>query len=417
VTSFWFISAPLPGHADWGGMLKTAQVLRAKGHSVLWVSQSPLGPMVQKAGIDFAPVTETGWLWPPPPLPDPKSLQPAQAIFLRYKRALDTWLSEDLIPPAVEALTGLAKERGTPDVIVSDPFLTAAAFTAEALNVPLAVAGWPAGQPLDEDRLLAVQAELGRISRERLERLSGQLGLRGVNFSSGATPSVQSPHLHVSFFSRRWYQADPDFLPQTEFVGGSPTPPQSPVPDWLAAIPPETPLALITLGSTFTGDLGFFSWAAQAAARLGLVPIVVLGGNPIDPAEKARLKAALPAHTRLLTWVDYDHVFPRLKVIVHHGGMGTTHRAVIQGVPQVVVPHAADQRGQARRVAQAKVGLNLSANDVQSGQLLPAIRAVTTDKRILDNAAQLALEFAALGGPPRAAQLMLRVAQGSAASR
>lgn len=417
MASFWFVSAPLPGHVDWGGMLKTAQALREIGHRVLWISQPQLRQLVESAQIDFAPVAETGWLWPPPPMPDPKSLPPGQAVFLRYKRALDTWLSEELIPPAVEALIGLARERGAPDVIVSDPFLTAAAVAAEALNVPLAVAGWPAGQPLDEDRLFAVQSELGRISRERVERIARQLGLNAVNFSSGATPSVQSPHLHVSYFNRKWYQADPDFLPQTAFVGGSPTPPQSAIPEWLATIPVETPLALITLGSTFTGDLGFFSWAAQAAARLGLVPIVVLGGNPIDPEEKARLKAALPAHTRLLTWIDYDHVFPRLKVIVHHGGMGTTHRAVIQGIPQVVVPHAADQRGQARRVAQAKVGLNLSAHDVQSGQLLPAIRAVTTDMRVLDNARQLASEFAALGGPPKAAKLLLRVAQGSMVSR
>jgi UDP:flavonoid glycosyltransferase YjiC (YdhE family) len=136
-----------------------------------------------------------------------------------------------------------------------------------------------------------------------------------------------------------------------------------------------------------------------------------VGRNPIPAEEKARLKARLPPATRLLTWVDYDHVFPHLKVIIHHGGMGTTHRAAIQGIPQVVVPHAADQRGQARRVAEAKVGLNLSAHDVMSGQLLPAIQAVTSDARVIENAQQLAADLAALGGPPRAAELLLRVAE------
>ncbi len=407
---FWFVSAPLAGHLDWGGLLKTAQAVQTMGHDVVWVSQPPIAPLVGAAGIDFAPIAETGWLWPPPPMPDPRSLKPAEAIFLRYRRALDTWLSEAIIPPAVEALVDLASERGKPSAIVTDPFLTAAAFAAEALDVPLIVGGWPAGQPLDEDRLFAVQAELGRISRERIERLQARLDLGGVNFSTGATPSIQSPHLHISYFSRTWYQADPDFLPQTRFVGGTITPPQSPTPDWLNAIPADAPLALITLGSIFTGDLGFFSWAAQAAARLGLLPVVVLGRNPIAPEKKAELKAALPSHTRLLNWIDYDHIFPRLKVIIHHGGMGTTHRAVVQGIPQVVVPHAADQRGQARRVAQAKVGLNLTAHDVSQGQLLPAIRAVTSDPNVLANAATLAAEFAALGGPTRAAQLLIQIA-------
>ncbi|MCC7446411.1 MAG: glycosyltransferase family 1 protein [Anaerolineae bacterium] len=411
MASFWFVSAPLAGHLDWGGLLKTAQAVQAAGHDVVWVSQPPIAPLVSAAGIAFAPIAETGWLWPPPPMPDPHTLKPAEAVFLRYRRALDTWLSEDLIPPAVEALIALAQERGTPAALVTDPFLTAAAFAAEALDVPLIVGGWPAGQPLDADRLLAVQAELGRISRERLHRMQTRLGLRGINFSTGATPSVQSPHLHISYFSRTWHQADPDFLPQTHFVGGTITPPQPPAPDWLTAIPTDVPLALITLGSAFTGDLGFFSWAAQAAARLDLLPIVVLGRNPIAPEQKAALKAALPPHTRLLNWIDYDHVFPRLKVIIHHGGMGTTHRAIVQGIPQVVVPHAADQRGQARRAAQAKVGLNLTAHDVAQGQLMPAIRAVTTDPKVLANAAALAAMFAGLGGPTRAAQLMIRVAE------
>src|SRR4051812_44257611 len=192
MASFWFISAPLPGHLDWGGMLKTAQVLRDAGHDVLWVSQPPLASSLAAAKLEFAPIAETGWLWPPPPMPDPKTLKPAEAVFVRYRRALDTWLSEDLIPGAVEALVTLAQERGKPDLIVSDPFLTAAALAAEALDVPLAVTGWPAGQPLDEDRLFAVQSELGRISRERIERLQTKLGLQGVNFSTGATPSVQS---------------------------------------------------------------------------------------------------------------------------------------------------------------------------------------------------------------------------------
>lgn len=403
---FWFVSAPLAGHIDWGGMWQTARALMAAGHTVLWVSQPPLAPLIESKGIAFAPVPETGWLWPPPPVPDLRAMNPVEAMFLRYRRALDTWLSEDLIPPAVEALIALAGARGAPDLIVTDPFLSASAFAAEALDVPLVVAGWPAGPPLEAERMHAVQADLARISQERIARLKAHLGLKGVNFSEGPTPAVQSPRLHVSYFSPEWYAGDPPFLAQTRFVGGAPAPPESQPPAWLTDIPPETSLALITLGSAFTGDLGFLSWAAQAAARLEMVPIVVLGGNPIAPAEKDRLKASLPAGTRLLNWIDYDHVFPRLRVIVHHGGMGTTHRAAIQGIPQVVVPHAADQRGQARRVALAKVGLHLTAHDVRNGQLLPAIRAVCTDAQVRDNARRLAAALAAFGGPARAAGLI-----------
>ncbi len=411
MAKFWFVSAPLPGHLDWGGFLRTAQALQAAGHAVIWVSAPPIAGMVQDSGISFGSIPETGWLWPLPP-PDLDGLPPDEAIRLRYSRALDTWLTADLIAPAVEALLALAAETGAPDVIAGDPFLTAAALAAEVLDVPLAVCGWPALPPPDETGLLPIQRELGRQAQDRIGTLAARFGLDGTNFGGGLTPAIQSPHLHISYFSRYWHQSDPEFLPQTVFVGGEPGPPVGAPPFWLAAIPDKAPLGLVTLGTVFTGDLGFFAWAAQAMARLGIVPLVVLG-RPLPPAEKNQLKAALPGGTRLLNWVDYDHVFPRLQVIVHHGGMGTTHRAVVHGIPQVVVPHAADQRGQARRVAQAKVGLNLTAHDVRNGRLPPAIQAVATDPAVLDTARKLAGRFAELGGPRQAAALLVDLASGA----
>jgi MGT family glycosyltransferase len=403
----WFVSAPLHGHLDWGGFLKTAQALQANGHDVTWVSEGLIGGAVTTAGVPFAPVRRTGWLWPLPSIPDLSTIRPDEAITLRYRRALDTWLTEALVAEAVEALSELADDIGKPDLIATDPFLTAAALVAEKLAVPLVVCGWPAMRVLDAEMLYPVQTTLAQESRERIARLCERFGLEGMNFAQGPTPSILSPHLHISYFSEGWYKADEaSLLPQTLFVGGRPTPPHDALPQWLIDIPEEVPLALVTLGSVFTGDLGFFSWAAQAVARLHYLPVVVIGRNPIAPEEKDRLKKALPAATRLLNWVEFAQVLPRTRLIIHHGGMGTTHAAILHAVPQLVVPHAADQRGQARRVAQAKVGLNLTAHDVKNGLLLQGARALSQDERVKANARKLAEEFAALGGPARAAEVL-----------
>jgi UDP:flavonoid glycosyltransferase YjiC (YdhE family) len=40
---------------------------------------------------------------------------------------------------------------------------------------------------------------------------------------------------------------------------------------------------------------------------------------------------------------NHARLFPRCKVIVHHGGAGTTHSAIRAGVPSVIVPHVSDQ--------------------------------------------------------------------------
>lgn len=408
--NFWFVSAPLHGHLDWGGFLKTAQALAARGHNVRWISETPIGNAVVSAGIQFTPVKRTGWLWPPPPAPDLSTLKPAEAVMLRYRRALDTWLSEDLVGEAVTNLVDLANEIGKPDVIVTDPFLSAAALAAEILGVPLAVCGWPAQRELDDDFLFPVQKSLGQESQGRIERLCARFGLKGEYFANGPTPSILSPLLHISYFNGLWYAADENnILPQTLFVGGMPTPPQDAPPAWLTDIPENAPLALITLGSVFTGDLGFFSWAAQAVARLRYIPIVVIGRNPIEPEKKAELKAALPPNTRLLNWVSFDHVLPRTKLMIHHGGMGTTHATVIHGIVQMAVPHAADQRGNARRIAQAKVGLNLTAHEVRHGALLEGATALSKDTKVQSDARQLAADFAALGGANRAAEALEQI--------
>ena len=125
MAKFWFVSAPLYSHTDWGGFLETAQALEARGHEVLWLSEAPLEQAIIQQGMAFRAIRKTGWLWPPPPPPDLSQILPQDAVTLRYTRALDTWLSEDLVGEAVEAFLDLEDEIGRPDAIVSDPFLSA----------------------------------------------------------------------------------------------------------------------------------------------------------------------------------------------------------------------------------------------------------------------------------------------------
>ena len=412
MAKFWFVSAQLYSHTDWGGFLKTAKVIKQQGHDVIWVSQESLRSAIESHGIPFKAIAETGWLWPPPPPPDFSTIHPQEAVKLRYTRALDTWLSEELVAQGVECLLDLEDRIGKPDAIVTDPFISAAALAAEKLDVPLIVAGWPATANLDEQALFPVQRDLSSDSMQRILRLCEKFGLEGINFSKGTAPAIRSPHLHITYFTPEWYAAEQELmLPQTQFVGGRRQIPTDAPPQWLSAIPEDVPLAMITLGTVFTGDLGFFSWAAAAAAAAGLLPIVVLGWANFDPEKKDELKRVLPSGTRLLNFAPFDHVLSRCKLMIHHGGMGTTHYAIVHGLRQIIVPHAADQRIQAQRVAQAKLGLNLTAFDVQKGQLQEGAKAIMEADWVGENCKKFAQEMAALGGVERAAELILKVVQ------
>ncbi|MGJ3239972.1 MAG: glycosyltransferase [Anaerolineae bacterium] len=407
MATFWCVSAPLYSHTDWGGFLKTAQALQGRGHKMIWVSQDTLAGAIKQNGLAFEAIEETGWLWPPPPAPDVTQLPPQEAVTLRYTRALDTWLSEDLVAEGMRCLLALAERIGKPDAMIIDPFLSAAALAAEKLNVPLIVAGWPAQASLDENALFPVQRNLSSDSMQRLLRLFEQFNLEGVNFSKGTAPSIRSSLLHIAYFTPDWYASEQAYmLPQTQFVGGKKPLPDDEPPTWLSAIPDDVPLAMITLGTIFTGDLGFFSWGARAAAQAGLLPIVVIGWAPMEAEKKAELKNALPAGTRLLNWAPFEHVLPRCQLMIHHGGMGTTHAAITHGLRQIIVPHAADQRIQARRVAQMKIGLHLNAHEVQQGKLHEGAKAIMEADFVAENCQRFAQQMAQAGGIERAAQLI-----------
>ncbi|HSV85231.1 MAG TPA: glycosyltransferase [Levilinea sp.] len=63
-----------------------------------------------------------------------------------------------------------------------------------------------------------------------------------------------------------------------------------------------------------------------------------------------------PEHILFLDAVPHDWLFPRCRVVVHHGGAGTTAAGLRAGTPSILVPHTADQPFWGRRVAATGAG-------------------------------------------------------------
>lgn len=391
-----FVSAQLPGHLDWGGYLATATALVERGHSVLWASGRDVEQLVNAARVPFQPLTETGWRWPPPPplTPDP-SWDAAQLRLVRGERALDQWLDPERVAPASQALIDLGRQW-QPDLLVSEVFVSAAGLAAEALAIPFVVAGWPAQAP----KVAAGVDPLLALARQRLQALLDQFGLRGENWTSEGPTAQLSPHLHLTYWSPSWYRGLA-LLPQTQHVGGS-APPMAPAPAW----PTEDPWVLITLGTSFGKDANFFLNAAYAAVQIGCLPILALGGQ-WHQAEVTALRGRLPRQAIVVAAVEFAAVLPRLAAAIHHGGAGTTHALVTHGVPQIVVPHAADQIHQAQGVVRSGVGIHLPAKEATVERLVGALAQLLPDLSTIRASAEgLRAEFAALGGPQRAADLL-----------
>jgi MGT family glycosyltransferase len=173
---------------------------------------------------------------------------------------------------------------------------------------------------------------------------------------------------------------------------------------------------LITLGTTFNDDPNFFIAAAHAASRLGCLPIVVLGR--VQSAEDAAWLRRLPRDAAIRSLIAFDAVLPHLSGAIHHGGSGTTHALVTHGVPQIVVPHAADQAYQAIGVANTGIGISIPAKSATVESLEKALAAVLPDRSdYRSNARRLKGEFAALGGVKAAASSIIGAIQSIPAAR
>jgi vancomycin aglycone glucosyltransferase len=145
----------------------------------------------------------------------------------------------------------------------------------------------------------------------------------------------------------------------------------------LAPAPPDwTQLHVVPTGPWFYDDPQPLDPETEAFIRAGDPPVYVGFGSMVsDDVERltrAVLEGAGASGRRLLLskgWaglgggalppsarvvhgpMPHAKLFPLVAAVVHHGGAGTTAAALRAGVPQVVVPHMADQYHHAYRLA------------------------------------------------------------------
>ena len=395
------VSAQLPGHLDWGGYLATASTLIERGHDVLWASGLAVAERVQRANVPFYGLLETGWRWPPPlPLTNTDTIDPQTLQHQRQLRALDQWLDADRVSLAVDALQEVVEDF-QPDLVLSEMFVAAAGMVAERNGLPLVIMGWPAPMP---QSVTGADLMVG-VARNRLEQLLARFAVSGKNWTNSGPPALCSPLLHLTYWSPSWF-AGMAIGPQTVHVGGvRPTthPMASSVAEPELPSPDDAPWVLITLGTSFNVDPNFFIAASHAVDQLGGLPLLALGA-PLESDWVEGMRARLPASAVVRAQVDFATTLPHVAAAIHHGGAGTTHALVVHAVPQIVVPHAADQMRQAQGIMRSGVGHYLPAKEVTIPRLVEVLAQTLPDRSPLrTHAFALQSEFHALGGVPAAA--------------
>jgi vancomycin aglycone glucosyltransferase len=99
---------------------------------------------------------------------------------------------------------------------------------------------------------------------------------------------------------------------------------------------------------------------------------------------------ALPEGVCSVGSVSHAELFPRVAACVHHGGAGTTTLAARSGVPQLVVPHGADQFYWGHRVRALGLGPPpLPRRRLSRERLAEALRQILENELLLERAQDL----------------------------
>lgn len=145
-----------------------------------------------------------------------------------------------------------------------------------------------------------------------------------------------------------------------------------------------------------------------AVRSLGERVILDAGWSGMDPSD-------LRDDAIVVRNVPHDWLFERVAAVVHHGGAGTAAAALRAGRPSVVLPFILDQFFWAERLRALRVAPPaLSLERLNERRLVAALREVTGNAELRENARRLGQLVRSEGGVMLAADRIERVARDAA---
>ena len=116
---------------------------------------------------------------------------------------------------------------------------------------------------------------------------------------------------------------------------------------------------------------------------------------------------SLPTSVFKIDYAPYEWLFPRMSMIIHHGGSGTTGFALRAGVPSCVIPFLFDQFYWGERISQLGVGPKpVAYKNLTVARLRQAIEVGLGDPQIKHNAKKLGQKIQAENGIERAVRVL-----------
>ncbi|MEU5716838.1 macrolide-inactivating glycosyltransferase [Streptomyces sp. NPDC020403] len=380
----------IAAHGHVNPSLEVIRELVARGHRVSYAIPAPFAETVAATGAE--PVIYTSVL------PTEDSPQDWGTELIDH---LEPFLTD-----GIQALPQLAAAfRGDePDLVLHDITSYPARLLAHRWGVP-AVSLWPNLVPwegYEEEVGAPMTAELRRTERGAAyyARFAAWLAENGLG---GMEPDafVSRPRRAVVLIPEV-LQPHADRVDRTvhTFVGACQGD-RAEQGEWKRPAGAEKVL-LVSLGSAFTDEPGFYRECVRAFGDLAGWHVVLQIGAHVDPAELGDVPSTIETHA----WVPQLSVLKQADAFVTHAGAGGAQEGLATGTPMVAVPQAVDQFGNAEMLQALGVARHLPKEEADAASLRAAVLALVDDPEVAARLAAVRERMAREGGTQRAADLI-----------
>jgi len=362
-----------------------AAALRSRGHAVGWVTAPDALPRLDGLGFELfaaGPGFDISRRQFRAAHADAAQLAGERLSAYTFPRLFGAVLA----PTMVDALENAAR-HWCPDVVVHEPAALAAPLVCAQLGMRNVTHGYGLRPPSSylEDAMIF----FGSHWRTRGLEVPLDGGLYRHLYLDVAPPSLQRPLQSAAegvfrFNPYRANAADSSALPAS----------------LRAALQPpvrQGPRIYVTFGTVFNRSPVLVA-AARAAARLGGTVIVTVGADG-DLEPFSTLDGPVSVHR----FLDQAALFPHCDLVVSHGGAGTLLGAAAHGVPQLVLPQAADHFRNARALCAMNAGRAVEPEQQTTERLGAAMADVLGSDARFAAAASLAREMATMSDAATAA--------------
>ncbi|MFG3587695.1 macrolide-inactivating glycosyltransferase [Streptomyces sp. NPDC047990] len=159
---------------------------------------------------------------------------------------------------------------------------------------------------------------------------------------------------------------------------------------------------LVSLGSSFTKQPGFYRACVAAFGDLAGWHVVLQIGRFVDPAELGEV----PDNIEVQPWVPQLAILRQADAFVTHAGAGGSQEGLATGTPMVAVPQAVDQFGNADMLQALGVARHVPMAEATPAALREAVLALTGDPEVARRLRDIRERMEKEGGTRRAADLI-----------